>query len=180
MPAMEHVFWAADDGERSATGAIPERAAIAETDRWDLTVLYPDDEAWEADFVRIDELVAPLQAMRGTLNSPEAVLAFLVRDTELDRLTHKVYVYAHLKADENTADTVNQARLDRVRALAGKKALSVPQIAMAYVMNQPLNVFALVGCANGDEFAANVDALSAELTPDEMAWLDLQTDEEPE
>jgi aryl-alcohol dehydrogenase-like predicted oxidoreductase len=74
----------------------------------------------------------------------------------------------------------NFRRLDRAQALAQNKNLSLPQIAMAYVMNQPLNIFALVGCANGDEFAANSAALMVELTPEEMAWLDLRTDEEPD
>jgi len=63
--------------------------------------------------------------------------------------------------------------------LAEKKGLSAPQIALAYVMNQPLDIFALVGCANRDEFAANVAALEVQLTPEEMAWLDLRQDEVP-
>jgi aryl-alcohol dehydrogenase-like predicted oxidoreductase len=74
----------------------------------------------------------------------------------------------------------NFRRLDRAQALSQKKSLSLPQIAMAYVMNQPLNIFALVGCANGDEYAANAAALSVELTSEELAWLDLHTDEEPD
>jgi len=73
----------------------------------------------------------------------------------------------------------NFRRLDRAQALAKKKNLSLPQIAMAYVMSQPLNVFALVGCANGEEFAANAAALTVKLTPEEMAWLELQREEEP-
>jgi aryl-alcohol dehydrogenase-like predicted oxidoreductase len=50
---------------------------------------------------------------------------------------------------------------------------------MAWVMNQPLNIYALVGCANGHEFAENATALEVELAPDELAWLDLQSDEVP-
>jgi aryl-alcohol dehydrogenase-like predicted oxidoreductase len=68
----------------------------------------------------------------------------------------------------------NFRRLDRTLQLAGEKGLSVPQIALAYVMSQPLDIYALVGCANGDEFAANVAALAVQLTPEEMAWLDLR------
>ncbi len=70
----------------------------------------------------------------------------------------------------------NFARLDRVRALAAEKGLSVPQVALAYVMNQPLELFALVGCATPEEFQANVDALQVRLTAEELAWLDLQRD----
>jgi len=69
---------------------------------------------------------------------------------------------------------VNFKRLDRVRELAREKGLSVPQIAMAYVMNQPLNIFALVGAASGEEFKANVEALDVTLTAEELAWLDLR------
>ena len=73
----------------------------------------------------------------------------------------------------------NFRRLERAQALADKKGLALPQIALAFVMGQALDVYALVGCANGDEFAANVAALEVELTPEELAWLDLQSDEVP-
>ena len=68
----------------------------------------------------------------------------------------------------------NFQRLDRVAQLAGEKGLSVPQVALAYVLSQPLNIFALVGCATPDEFRANAEAAAVRLTPEEMAWLDLR------
>jgi aryl-alcohol dehydrogenase-like predicted oxidoreductase len=74
----------------------------------------------------------------------------------------------------------NFRRFERAAQLAEKKGLSMPQIALAYVMNQPLNIFALVGCANGDEFVANLAALEVQLTPEEVAWLDLRQDEVPD
>jgi aryl-alcohol dehydrogenase-like predicted oxidoreductase len=48
----------------------------------------------------------------------------------------------------------------------------VPQVALAYALDQPLEVFALVGCNTGDEFRANVEASGIELTPEEIAWLE--------
>ncbi len=71
---------------------------------------------------------------------------------------------------------VNFKRLDRVQILAKEKGMSVPQIATAYIMSQPLNVFALVGVANKEEYKANTKALDIELTPEEVAWLDLRSD----
>jgi len=71
---------------------------------------------------------------------------------------------------------VNFKRLDRVQILAKEKGMTVPQIATAYIMNQPLNVFALVGVANGDEFRANVAACELKLTQEEVDWLDLRSD----
>ena len=87
--------------------------------------------------------------------------------------------YLDLLCVKSYCQEENFLRLDRAKALAGRKGLSLPQVALAYVMNQPLNVFALVGCANGEEFAANVAALTVRLTPEELAWLDLRKDKEP-
>jgi aryl-alcohol dehydrogenase-like predicted oxidoreductase len=72
----------------------------------------------------------------------------------------------------------NFKRLDRARQLAQEKGLTLPQIALAYVLSQPLNIFALVGCESGAEFKANVEAGEVKLTPEEMAWLDLKSDKE--
>lgn len=66
----------------------------------------------------------------------------------------------------------NFQRLERVRALAQQKGVTLAQVALAYVMSQPMNIFALVGCRNGEEFRANAAALDVALTPDERAWLE--------
>lgn len=71
----------------------------------------------------------------------------------------------------------NFQRLDRVQILAKEKGVTVPQMALAYVINQPLNIFALVGCETDEEFRANAQACELLLTPPEMAWLDLQIDD---
>ena len=70
----------------------------------------------------------------------------------------------------------NFKRLDRARLLAEEKGLSIPQIATAYVLSQPLNIFALVGCQSGAEFKANLEASTLRLTPEEISWLELETD----
>jgi len=84
----------------------------------------------------------------------------------LDKLA--VYSYA---GEENFR------RLERVQQLAEEKGLSIPQIALAYVMSQPLDIYALVGCRTPEEFAANLAALEVRLTPEECAWLDLRLEE---
>jgi aryl-alcohol dehydrogenase-like predicted oxidoreductase len=71
----------------------------------------------------------------------------------------------------------NFRRLDRAQDLARQKDLTLPQIALAYVLSQPLTIHALVGCANQREFAENIAAMAVRLSPQEMAWLELETDE---
>ncbi len=70
----------------------------------------------------------------------------------------------------------NFQRLDRAWALAGEKGLTVPQIALAYVLSFPLNIHALVGAMNADEIASNIEALNTQLSEQEMAWLDLRSE----
>lgn len=65
----------------------------------------------------------------------------------------------------------NFRRLDRVQQLAQESGLTIPQVAMAYVMSQPLNLFALVGCNSGAEFKTNLQALDNHLPPEKLAWL---------
>ena len=68
----------------------------------------------------------------------------------------------------------NFQRLDRVREMAKEKGVSVTQIAMAYVMNQTLDIYALVGCKTTEEFKQNIDAMTLELSQAELDWLDLR------
>lgn len=70
----------------------------------------------------------------------------------------------------------NFKRLDRAQELGATKGATIPQIALAYLMNYPLNMFALVGSANKDELKSNIDALSVTLTPQELDYLDLKAD----
>lgn len=66
----------------------------------------------------------------------------------------------------------NFKRLDRAEELAAQKGLSLPQLALAYVLSQPLDIYALVGCSSGAEFRANVEAHALKLTADERRWLE--------
>ncbi len=71
----------------------------------------------------------------------------------------------------------NFRRLDSARTLAAEKGLTMSQVALAYVLNLPLNVFALVGHQSGAEFEMNRVACAVTLSKAEMDWLDLKSDE---
>ncbi len=119
-------------GPGAVADRIPARADIPSAMQWDLQPLYAGMPDWEADFARIDALVAPLEALRGRLDSAAAVAQLFAAETELDRLLEKLYTYAHLRADEDTADTNWQGVLERIRAryteVAGRLAWITPEI----------------------------------------------------
>jgi aryl-alcohol dehydrogenase-like predicted oxidoreductase len=74
------------------------------------------------------------------------------------------------------ASEANFQRLDRAGILAAEKGLTAAQVALAYVINQPMNLFAVVGPHSGKKFRSNVEASEVQLTPEEMDWLDLKTE----
>jgi len=71
----------------------------------------------------------------------------------------------------------NLKRLDRAEALAQTKGATVPRIAIAYLMAQPLNLFALVGARTAEEFLDTAKGLELGLTARELAYLELATQE---
>lgn len=68
----------------------------------------------------------------------------------------------------------NYERLRRCEQIAGKHRCSVAQVALAWVLAQPLGVFAEVSASTPERFASNLGALDVHLTETELKFLDLQ------
>jgi len=58
----------------------------------------------------------------------------------------------------------NFRRLDRIEHMAGRLGLTAPQVALAWLFRQPLNLFALVGCRTAAECRENLAALAVAAT----------------
>jgi aryl-alcohol dehydrogenase-like predicted oxidoreductase len=66
----------------------------------------------------------------------------------------------------------NFDRLERANELAAGKGVTLPQLALAYVLSQPLDCYALVGCRSAAEFRENLEASNLRLTTAEQTWLE--------
>jgi len=99
---------------------------------------------------------------------------------KFDRETYKKYEetgdYFEKLAVKCYCYPQNFDRLDRAKEIAAKRGITLPQVALAYVLSYPLDIFALVGSATSDELKANIAASEVNLTPGELAYLDLQAD----
>lgn len=67
----------------------------------------------------------------------------------------------------------NWERYRRADELSERKGCTLRQVALAWVLHQPLNVYALIGPATTSELDDCLGALDVDLTPDEVAWLNL-------
>ena len=73
----------------------------------------------------------------------------------------------------------NWERYRRAEELAKKKGCTLQQITLAWVLHQPLNLYALIGPATVDELDNSLVALDVQLSADELAWLNLQKEATP-
>lgn len=69
----------------------------------------------------------------------------------------------------------NFERLRRAEQLAGEFGVAPTAIALAYVLHQPFGTFPLIGPRTIAETRSSVAGLGVELTPEQVAWLDLRS-----
>lgn len=72
----------------------------------------------------------------------------------------------------------NIARLSRAERLAAQKGLSVPQICLAWLLNQPLMVYPILSPTTPEHMAENVRSLEVALSAEEMRDLETGQPEE--
>ncbi len=94
------------------------RSEVPPEDTWDLTAIFPDRDAWEAGITGVEEKVAELASLRGTLGeSAETLLQAHHLEEEIGAQLIKVYAWAALQKDQDTADSEAQADSDRATRL---------------------------------------------------------------
>ncbi len=99
-------------------GKLPTRDEISDKDKWKLEDIYPSDEAWEADFSRLEELLPTLKDFEGRVGkSRKELLDCLTQRDQAREIHGKLSLYARRKRDEDTANTTYQAMADRAQGL---------------------------------------------------------------
>ena len=68
----------------------------------------------------------------------------------------------------------NLERRERARTLAKEKGVEPTTIALTYVLAQPFPAFPVIGPATMRETASSLEALGVALSPNEVAWLNLE------
>ncbi len=99
------------------------RAELAVEDTWDLSTIFPDDDAWEAASETIDGLIEAAAARRGTLGESAQVLETAISDLLAMRLAvEHLAVYAALRHHEDMAEPEALARYQRAQAIGVRTA----------------------------------------------------------
>lgn len=101
------------------TATLPARNEVAAQDCWDLSSLFPNDEAWEAAYKKLESQIDKFESFRGRLGeSTETLYEALRFDSDFDRAAERLGTYAFLKTTEDQGDSDYQGMKSRFQNLA--------------------------------------------------------------
>ncbi|KKK34029.1 oligopeptidase PepB [Salinicoccus sediminis] len=87
---------------------------------WDLTTIFESDEAFEQKYKALGERLGEEEKFKGSIDSADSLAEALETEREIDIEVSKLYVYAHLKHDQDTSDDTYSAMESKARTLAVK------------------------------------------------------------
>jgi oligoendopeptidase F len=97
---------------------IPSREEIAAEYKWNLEDLYASDEAWQADYDKVKGMLPMIADYKGSLDhSGKKLLNCLRLRDEINIITGRLYPFARMHQDENTADNKYQALAGKAQSL---------------------------------------------------------------
>ena len=118
---VNDAFWMADKNEAQTAQKVLERSEVPEEQRWDLSPLFADKQAWDSSYEDLEQKIAQFKQYEGTLNDGvEAFTKALLAHEEMERQLANLYVYAMQKRDEDGQNQENVAMMMRVGSLIAK------------------------------------------------------------
>ena len=82
---------------------VKQRNEIDEKYQWDLSTIFATDQAWEEEATALAAAIKDAAHFAGSLlSSPANLLETTEVYLDLNRRLEKVYVYAHMKNDQDT------------------------------------------------------------------------------
>ena len=97
---------------------LTKRSDIPKEYTWDLESIFPTNEDWENAFKSLQQRLPELETLKGTLaQSGQALLAVLQKRDELFEKLETLFVYASMRKDEDTTNSLYQGMYDRAMQL---------------------------------------------------------------
>lgn len=111
---------------------IKKRNEISDEYKWKVELIYSSVELWEKDFEALKNIAPSLKNYVGKLHSGKTLYEFIVEKEKIDRAAEKLFMYAHLKSDEDTINPEFQGLKNKVDAylseLRSYSAFMVPEM----------------------------------------------------
>lgn len=102
---------------------IPERKDISDSDKWDLTKLFRSTENWEEEYSKLSGEIEKYISFRENFTESADELKILLEfDLKVSRSLENLFVYAHLRNDENKSAEEGQNLYQRAVSLYTRTA----------------------------------------------------------
>ncbi|MBN2041588.1 MAG: oligoendopeptidase F [Spirochaetes bacterium] len=112
---------------------LPKRDEINSKDKWNLKLLFENDEAWESSYKKIESEIQIFSKYKGNAGeSIDSFIEIITKDLEISREFDKLYAYAHLKSDEDKTNQnytgIYQKALSLYTKISGITSFIIPEI----------------------------------------------------
>ena len=99
-----------------------ERQTIPQNMKWKTTDIFPSDEAWEEEFKQVEATYGnyDFSVFKGKLGDKKELLACFAFNDEMSRRLEKLYLYAHMRHDEDVRVSKYASANSQVGALISK------------------------------------------------------------
>ena len=87
---------------------------------WNITDLFENEEAWNNELQRVEEMTCSLQAFHGSLHQPSSLVAFLDLYFDMEKRLEDCIDYASLQSDQDSANAYFQNMKGKVITLTSK------------------------------------------------------------
>ncbi len=100
------------------TTKLLKRSEMKEEFTWNLSDMYSDTAAWEADIIKLEQMTKELSKMEGIVcESAYTLLATLEQSATIEQLADLAMNYAARLSDQDTSDTKHQAMCQRMYSI---------------------------------------------------------------
>ncbi|GGA44691.1 oligoendopeptidase F [Paenibacillus physcomitrellae] len=97
---------------------LPKRSEVTKENTWNLSDIFPDQKAWDQAYEDLKKELKKVADFEGKLDSAPQIKAIFELEDRLGQATERLYVYANLHHDEDTADPTYQALLEKAKKLS--------------------------------------------------------------
>lgn len=94
------------------------RSEVPAENRWKLEDMFANQQEWDRTYDETKKLIEEASKFQGKLTDAAALKECFELDDELSLKTERLYVYAHMRQDEDTADPVYQALSQKAKKLS--------------------------------------------------------------
>jgi len=93
---------------------LKKREEIEAKFKWKVDKVYKNIEEWEKDFEAVKNEAIKLKDYSGKLINGEKILEYLKLNEEISRKAETLFIYAHLKSDEDTSNATYQSLMSKI------------------------------------------------------------------